>query len=116
MAMPNVGHVIATPVLLVASCTYLAVTIKGTRSRARRLLLALGGGLCIAPVIYYLEQVGEITEWRRTFLSDMPAPLLKYTEIVTVFTTVALIGWRVQCRFDLLGLIIFVCALGGLGM
>jgi hypothetical protein len=94
----------------------LLIVILFTRPAARRLLGALVGGLAFAVLHISWDTLADAAGWwRYPFTTEAHAPLLWYMGRVFWGATSALIGWRIQRRWSLRGLIIFLVAVGVLG-
>ena len=94
----------------------LLIVIFFTRPAARRLLGAFVGGLAFAVLHISWDTVAHSAGWwRYPFTTEAHAPLLWYMGSVFWGATSALIGWRIQRRWGLRGLIIFLVAVGVLG-
>ncbi|GAC1350097.1 MAG: hypothetical protein NVSMB27_29380 [Ktedonobacteraceae bacterium] len=95
----------------------LLVVIFFTRPAARRLLGAFVGGFAFAVLHISWDTVAHAAGWwHYPFTTETHAPLVWYM-VGSVFwgATSALIGWRIQRRWDLRGLIMFLVAIGVLG-
>lgn len=90
------------------------VTAYFTRPRARRLLGALAGGVAYAGSHIAWDTLASFTGWWQ-FPAGRHAPLYYYVGSLAWGACTALIGWRVQRRFGLLGLGLYLAGLGVLG-
>lgn len=108
-----------TQILILASCVYgslLLATIYFTRATLRRVLGALAGGAAVAVVGLGVEGLAHARGWWRYTAADTPyGPPAIYPVVVVAFTFLALIGWRIQRRFGLRGLAVFLAILGIVG-
>ena len=94
----------------------LLIVIFFAHPAARRLLGAFVGGLAFAVLHISWDTVAHSAGWwRYPFTIEAHAPLVWYMGSVFWGATSALIGWRIQRRWGLRGLIIFLVAVGVLG-
>ena len=94
----------------------LLIVIFFTHPAVRRLLGAFVGGLAFAVLHISWDTVAHSAGWwRYPFTTEAHAPLVWYMGSVFWGATSALIGWRLQRRWGLRGLIIFLVAVGVLG-
>jgi hypothetical protein len=94
----------------------LLIVICFTRPTGRRLLGAFVGGLAFAVLHISWDMVAHAAGWwRYPFTPESHAPLLWYMGSVFWGATSALIGWRIQRRWGLRGLAIYLVAIGVLG-
>lgn len=106
-------------ILASASCVYVSLLIAAiylTRATLRRVLGALAGGAVVALVGVGIEGLAHARGWWRYTAADTPyGPLAIYPLLVVAFAFLALIGWRIQRRFGLRGLAVFLTILAIVG-
>jgi hypothetical protein len=94
----------------------LLIVICFTRPSGRRLLGALVGGLALAVLHISWDMLAHAAGWwRYPFTLEVHAPFLWYLGSVFWGATSALIGWRIQRRWGLGGLTMYLVAVGVLG-
>lgn len=108
-----------TQILIAASCVYgslLLAAIYFTRATPRRVVGALAGGAAVALVGLGVEGLAHARGWWRYTAADTPyGPPAMYPLIVVAFAFLALVGWRIQRRFGLRGLAVFLAILAVVG-
>lgn len=94
----------------------LVIVILFTRPSIRRLIGGLLGGCAFAVFHVAWDTVAHYTGWwRYPFTTEAHAPFLWYAGSVFWGASTALIGWRVQRRFGMRGLFLFLVIIGVLG-
>ena len=106
-------------ILIAASCVYATVLVAAvyfTRATARRVAGALAGGVTVGIVGVGVETLAHMLGWWRYPSVGTPyGPPLMYPAVVLLFSSLALIGWRVTRRFGWRGQAVFLAALAILG-
>lgn len=106
----------AVPVLLVSLIITLVVGYATRPSRPVVVGAALAGALVVLLNIVCDVVAFALGFWHYPFTTHAYAPLWAYIAQDTVWgMAVAMIGWRVQQRFGVKGLVLFVVALSGAG-
>src|SRR5207247_2174783 len=90
------------------------IVIFFTRPRGRRLIGALMGGLAFAMLHITWDSIASFAGWWH-FTAGIHAPLVWYLGSLFWGACTALMGWRIQRRFGVRGIILFLVSIGVLG-